>query len=200
MIPIYHLILSDWLRYKHSGSTFCLTHPSLSSHQNASYNANHLWWKTSRFSWIYFQSQKFSSENFLSYYKVCLGLKMADSGPGSGPGLLRYFKPCRKDSCQIQSNWSLCEKLDSTAIEEANKEVTAVIVDTGSTHKPYLKLTDNSGLLLGAMLLNMVLLMQFVVLQGIFQDSLKEKVQFVGGRKPIYRNYNHVEEREKTEW
>ena len=26
---------------------------------------------------------------------------MADSGPGSGPGLLRYFKPCRKDSCQI---------------------------------------------------------------------------------------------------
>ena len=30
----------------------------------------------------------FSSKNFLSYYKVFLGFKMAYSGPGSGPGLL----------------------------------------------------------------------------------------------------------------
>ena len=27
---------------------------------------------------------------------------MEDSGPGSGPGLLRYFKPCRKDPCQTE--------------------------------------------------------------------------------------------------
>ena len=60
---------------------------------------------------------------------------MADSGPGSGPGLLRYFKPCRKDSsCQIllpNPTGSLSEKVDSAAIEEANKEVTAVIAKTG---------------------------------------------------------------------
>ena len=100
--------------------------------------------KLSRFSQIYFQSQKFSSENFLSYCKVFLGLKMADSGPGSGPGLLRYFKLCREDSCQIllpNPTRLLCEKLDSATIEEANKEVTAVIVDTGGKRKPYLNLT-----------------------------------------------------------
>ena len=60
---------------------------------------------------------------------------MAESGPGSDSGLLRYFKPCRKDSCQISlpnSTGPLSEKLDSAAIEEANKEVTAVIAGTGS--------------------------------------------------------------------
>ena len=49
---------------------------------------------------------------------------MADSGPGSDPGLLRYFKPCRKDSCQIpllNPTGPLSEKVDSAAIEEANK-------------------------------------------------------------------------------
>ena len=35
---------------------------------------------------IRFQSQKFLSEIFLSYYKV---IKMAGSGLGSGPGLVR---------------------------------------------------------------------------------------------------------------
>ena len=82
---------------------------------------------------------------FFSYYKVFLGLKMADSGPGSGPGLLRYFKPCRKDSYQIplpNPTGPLCEKLDSAAIEEANEEVTAVIAGTGGKRKPYFKLTD----------------------------------------------------------
>ena len=108
--------------------------------------------KLSQFSQIYFQSRKFSSENFLSYYKVFLGLKMADSGPGSGPGLLRYFKPCRKDSCQIplpNPTGLLCEKLDSAAIEEANKEVTAVIADTGGKRKLYLKLTDEQWATIG---------------------------------------------------
>ena len=69
---------------------------------------------------------------------------MADSRPGSGPGLLRYFKPCRKDSCQIplpNPTGPLCEKLGSAAIEEANEEVTAVIEDTGGKRKPYSKLT-----------------------------------------------------------
>ena len=54
---------------------------------------------------------------------------MADSGPGSGPGLLRYLKPCGKDSYQMllpNPTGPLSEKVDSAAIEEANKEVTAV--------------------------------------------------------------------------
>ena len=56
---------------------------------------------------------------------------MADSGPGSGPGLLRYFK---LDSCQISlpnPTDPLSEKVDSATIEEANKKVTAVIAGTG---------------------------------------------------------------------
>ena len=59
---------------------------------------------------------------------------MADSIPGSGPGLLRYFKLCRKDSCQISlpnPTGPLSEKVDSATIEEANKKVTAVIAGTG---------------------------------------------------------------------
>ena len=48
---------------------------------------------------------------------------MANSGPGSGPGLLRS---CRKDSCQISLPdpiGPLSAKVDSAAIQEANKEV-----------------------------------------------------------------------------
>ena len=70
---------------------------------------------------------------------------MADSGPGSGPGLLRYFKLCRKDSCQISlpnPTGPLYEKVNSAAIEEANKEVTAVIAGIGSKRQLHLKLTD----------------------------------------------------------
>ena len=70
---------------------------------------------------------------------------MADSGPGSGPGLLRYFKLCRKDSCQISlpnPTGPLSEKVDSAAIEKGNKEVSAVIASTGGKRQPYLKLTD----------------------------------------------------------
>ena len=49
---------------------------------------------------------------------------MANSRPGSGPGLLRYLKPCRKDSCQISLpdlTGPLSAKMDSAAIQEANK-------------------------------------------------------------------------------
>ena len=51
---------------------------------------------------------------------------MANSGPGSGPCLLRYFKLCRKDSCQISLpdlTGPLSAKMDSAAIQEANKEM-----------------------------------------------------------------------------
>ena len=77
---------------------------------------------------------------------------MADSGPGSDPGLLRYFKLCRKDSCQISlpnPTGPLSEKVDSAAIEEANKEVIAVIASTGGKRQPYLKLTDEQRATIG---------------------------------------------------
>ena len=77
---------------------------------------------------------------------------MVDSWSGSGPGLLRYFKPCRKDSCQISlpnPTGPLSEKVDSATIEEANKEVTAVIAGTGGKHQPYLKLADEQRATIG---------------------------------------------------
>ena len=94
----------------------------------------------------------FSSEIFLPYYKVFLAFKMADSGPGSGPGLLRYFKPCRKNSCQISlpnPTGPLSEKVDSAAIEEPKREVTAIIASTGGKRKRYLKLTDEQRSTIG---------------------------------------------------
>ena len=48
------------------------------------------------------------------------------------PGLLRFCKPCRKNSCDLplpDPSGSLSEKMDSSAIEEANKEITTIIVD-----------------------------------------------------------------------
>ena len=94
---------------------------------------------------------------------------MADSGPGSGPGLLRYFKPCRKDSCQISlpnPTGPLSEKVDSAAI---NKEVTAVIAGTGGKRQPYLKLTGEQQ---ATMLQNMARLTRFVISKGIFLKTL----------------------------
>ena len=61
-----------------------------------------------------------------------------------GPGLLKFFKPCRKNSCDLplpDPNGVLKEKVDSSAIEEANKEVSNVITDSGGKRNPYLKLT-----------------------------------------------------------
>ena len=43
----------------------------------------------------------------------------------------------------------LSEKVDSAAIEEANKEVTAVIAGTGVKRQPYLKLTDEQRATIG---------------------------------------------------
>ena len=79
----------------------------------------------SRFSWISLQLRMFFSENFLSYYKVFLGFKMADSGPGSGPGLLRYVFQTVQEGFLLNTasypTGPLSKNVDSTAIEEANK-------------------------------------------------------------------------------
>ena len=66
---------------------------------------------------------------------------MANSGPGSGPGLLRYFKPCRKNSCQISLpnlTGPLSMKVDSTAIQETNKEVSNYLERHGNIECNYL--------------------------------------------------------------
>ena len=56
-----------------------------------------------------------------------------------GPGLLKFFKPCRKNSFDLplpDPNGVLKEKVDSSAIEEANKEVSNVITDSGGKRNP----------------------------------------------------------------
>ena len=63
-------------------------------------------------------------------------LKMA----GHGPGLLRFFKPCRKNPCDLplpDLSGSLSEKVDSirSPIEEANKEVTGTVQYSGCGRK-----------------------------------------------------------------
>ena len=67
---------------------------------------------------------------------------MANSRPGSGPGLLkRYFKLCRKDSCQISLpdlTGPLSAKMDSAAIQEANKEVSNYFDRHGNLKNNYL--------------------------------------------------------------
>ena len=113
---------------------------------------------------------------------------MADSGPGSGPGLLRYFKPCRKDFCQISlpnPTGPLSEKVDSAAIEEANKEVTAVIASTGGKRKPYLKLTDKQRATIGRYAVEHGTVNAIRRFKGDFpQDSLKENT--IHGWKNAY--------------
>ena len=103
---------------------------------------------------------------------------MADSGPGSGPGLLRYFKPCRKDSCQISlpnPTSPLSEKVDSATIEEANKEVTTVIAGTGSKRQPYLKLIDEQRAIIGCYAAEHGTVNTISCFKGDFpKDSLKE--------------------------
>ena len=96
---------------------------------------------------------------------------MADSEPGSSPGLLRYFKQCRKNSCQISlpnPTGPLSEKVDSATIEEANREVTAV-ASTGGKRKRYLKLTDEQR---ATIQWDMAQPTRFVILQGIFHQTL----------------------------
>ena len=62
------------------------------------------------------------------------------AGPSHDLGLLSFFKPCRKNSCDLllpDPSDALSEKMDSSAIEEANKEVNSIIVDLGKKYKPY---------------------------------------------------------------
>ena len=73
---------------------------------------------------------------------------------GNGPGLLKYFKPCRKNKSEIlllDPTGPLSIKVDSTAIEEANAEVTAALASAsaGSKRAPYLKLTLVQKAILG---------------------------------------------------
>jgi len=74
---------------------------------------------------------------------------------GNGPGLLKYFKPCKKNTSQIllpDPTGLLSDKVDSTAIEEANAEVTSVLASAsalGSKRMPYLKLTPEQKAIIG---------------------------------------------------
>ena len=54
---------------------------------------------------------------------------------GNGPGLQKYFKPCRKSMSEIllpDQIGPLSDKVNSTAIEEDKAEVTAVLVSASA--------------------------------------------------------------------
>ena len=85
--------------------------------------------------------------------------------------------------------------MNSDTTEKANKEVTTINVSIGSKRKPYLKLTDEQRATIGHYAMEHGTVNAIRHFKGDFpQDSLG-KVLFMGGIKPIYRNFNHVEER-----
>ena len=54
--------------------------------------------------------------------------------------LLKYFKIEKRGLPLPNPSGSLNQQLSSTAIEEANKEVTAVLCTDPAKHQPYLKI------------------------------------------------------------
>ena len=123
-------------------------------------------------------------------------LKMADHGPG----LLRFFKPCRKNPCDLplaDPSGSLSEKVDSSAIEEANKEVTTIIADAGGKLKPYLKLTPKQKATIGRYAAENGIVNAIHHFKGEFpEDSLKEST-IRGWKKAYIVELSHVEEQVK---
>ena len=111
-------------------------------------------------------------------------LKMA----GHGPGLLRFFKLCRKNSCDLSlpdPSGSLSEKMDSSVIEEANKEVTTIIADAGGKRKPYWKLTPEQKAMIGRYATENGIVNAIRHFKGDFpEDSLKESM--IRGWKKAY--------------
>ena len=56
-----------------------------------------------------------------------------------GPGIMNVFKRFRKNSCDLlftDPSGVLREKVDTSIIKEANKEVTTIIVDLGESCSP----------------------------------------------------------------
>ena len=108
---------------------------------------------------------------------------------------MRYFKPCRKNSCQISlpnPTGPLSEKVDSATIEEANTEVTAVIAGTGGKLQPYLKLTDELRATIGCYAAEHDIVNTIHRFKGDFpKDSLKEST-IRGGIMLIYYTITKV--------
>ena len=91
---------------------------------------------------------------------------MADNGPG----LLKYFKPCTSEILLPDSNSPLSDKVDNTAIEEANTEVTAALASAsaGSKRVPYLKLTPEQKAIIGKYAMEHGIVNAIRRFQGIF--------------------------------
>ena len=110
---------------------------------------------------------------------------------GNGPGLLKYFKPCKKNMSQIllpDSTDPLSDKVDSTAIEEANTEVTSVLASAcalGRKCTPYLKLIPPQKAIIGQYAAEHGIVNAICRFQGDFRrDSLKEST--IRGWKKAY--------------
>ena len=60
--------------------------------------------------------------------------------------LYNFFKPCKKVACDMplpSPSGSLKKQLDNAVIEEANKEVSKLIMSAGRKRSPYLKVTPH---------------------------------------------------------
>ena len=87
--------------------------------------------KLSRFSRILAKHESFTIESFPSSQIIIRDDNMA---------LLKYFKITKYDPPLPDPSGSLNQHLSSSAIEEANKEVTAVLGDPAKRH-PYLQIS-----------------------------------------------------------
>ena len=74
--------------------------------------------KLSRFSRISLQSRMFTSENFFLVMRCFLTLKCRTAGQGSGPGLLRYFKP-----------WQHIDLLDYLTYKSLARSCPTILID-----------------------------------------------------------------------
>ena len=113
-------------------------------------------------------------------------LKMA---AGHSPGLFKFLKPCRKNSCDLplpDPSGSLSEKVDSSTIEEVNKAVTTITSDVGGKHESYLKLIPKQKATIVQYAAENGIVNAICHFKGGFpEDSLKESM-ICRWKKPIY--------------
>ena len=95
---------------------------------------------------------------------------------------------------------TLSEKVDSAPIEEANKEVTAVIARAGGKSQPYLKFTDEQRATIGCYAAEHGTVNAIRYFKGDFPiDSLKDNL-ICGWKNAYLQELQSCRREGKTEW
>ena len=98
--------------------------------------------------------------------------------------ILKYFK-IKKHGLPLPDPFDLLNQhLSSSAIEEANKEVTAALGDPAKRH-PYLKISPEQKAIIAMLLIteSLMLLDSFRKTFQDFPENSPKKVQYVDGRR-----------------